>query len=208
LGLVVRMMGEVEVVDIAILLLAAGASSRMRGADKLLEEIDGMALLRRQALVALASGCSVWVALPLDRPARLAALEGLDLSVVEVAEAREGMAASIRAGVAALPSAMRAVVVLPADMPEITAQDLVAVMGRFDGRSLVQGTGGAGDAGHPVLFPARLFPDLCALQGDQGARAVLRDQPVIRVALPDRHALTDLDTPEDWAAWRAAQTPR
>ncbi len=194
--------------DIAILLLAAGASSRMRGGDKLLEGIDGVALLRRQALMALSSGYPVWVALPLDRPARLAALEGLDLSFVTVAEAREGMAASIRAGIAALPPAMRAVVVVPADMPEITAQDLVAVIAGFDGQSLVQGCSAAGDPGHPVLFPSRVFADLLALRGDRGARSVVQAQHVIPVVLPDRHALTDLDTPEDWAAWRAARAGR
>ena len=194
--------------DIAILLLAAGASSRMRVGDKLLEGIDGVALLRRQALMALSSGYPVWVALPLDRPARLAALEGLDLSFVTVAEAREGMAASIRAGIAALPPAMRAVVVVPADMTEITAQDLVAVIAGFDGQSLVQGCSAAGDPGHPVLFPSRVFADLLALRGDRGARSVVQAQHVIPVVLPDRHALTDLDTPEDWAAWRAARAGR
>lgn len=193
---------------IAILLLAAGASSRMRGADKLLQEIDGVALLRRQALVALSSGCAVWVCLSQGRPARLAALEGLDLTVVEVADAGDGMAASIRTGVAALPPLTRAVVVLPADMPEITAQDLAVVIAGFDGQALVQGCSENGDPGHPVLFPARVFPELLALEGDQGARSVLRAHGVIRVALPEAHALTDLDTPEDWAAWRAAQLAR
>jgi molybdenum cofactor cytidylyltransferase len=62
-------------------------------------------------------------------------------------------------------------------------------------------------AGHPVLFPADLRAELLALQGDEGARMVLqRHKARLRlIALPNQHALTDLDTPEAWAAWRLRQ---
>jgi CTP:molybdopterin cytidylyltransferase MocA len=43
------------------------------------------------------------------------------------------------------------------------------------------------------------------LSGDEGARAILRRHPPRLLALPGRHAVTDLDTPEDWARWRAAR---
>jgi hypothetical protein len=88
----------------AILLLAAGSSSRMRGADKLLERVDGVPLLLRQARVALAAGVPVIVTLPGDRPARTAALAGLDLVTVPVPDAALGLSASIRAGVRAAAS--------------------------------------------------------------------------------------------------------
>ncbi len=61
-----------------------------------------------------------------------------------------------------------------------------------------------GVPGHPVLFPRRFLADLQALRGDTGARDLLaRARPVL-VPRPGRRALTDLDTPEAWAAWRAA----
>ncbi|MCV6595140.1 MAG: NTP transferase domain-containing protein, partial [Silicimonas sp.] len=60
---------------------AAGASSRMRGRDKLLEPIGGVPLLRRQALAALTTGCPVLVTLPEGNEPRRAALEGLALHV-------------------------------------------------------------------------------------------------------------------------------
>ncbi|MDA3859471.1 MAG: nucleotidyltransferase family protein, partial [Roseovarius sp.] len=60
-----------------------------------------------------------------------------------------------------------------------------------------------GAAGHPVIFPAARVPALKRLTGDQGARALLRSEPVMQVTLPDAHATTDLDTTEAWAAWRA-----
>ncbi|MEL6586700.1 MAG: NTP transferase domain-containing protein, partial [Pseudomonadota bacterium] len=48
----------------AILILAAGASSRMRGRDKLLEEIDGTPLILRAVRAACAVSAEVVVALP------------------------------------------------------------------------------------------------------------------------------------------------
>ena len=63
-----------------------------------------------------------------------------------------------------------------------------------------------GTPGHPVLFGRRFFETLAGLRGDRGAREVLREAAefVTEVPTPGRAALVDLDTPEDWAAWRAA----
>ena len=52
--------------------------------------------------------------------------------------------------------------------------------------------------GHPVLLPARIFPALGALEGDDGGRSVLVKEDVQLVELSDRRATTDLDTPEEW----------
>ena len=60
--------------------------------------------------------------------------------------------------------------------------------------------------GHPVMFPRRLFGELGILGGDEGARHVLADEEVSLLPLPGNRAITDLDTPEDWAEWRAAHT--
>ncbi len=191
---------------VAILLLAAGSSSRMRGHDKLLEDVSGEPLLRRQARAALGTGARVLVTLRCDDPERREALEGLAaISVVEVADADQGMGVSIAAGALAVPSGTRWLAVLPADMPELTCEDIAAVLVFAAGHphSVVRGAGPKGAPGHPVVFPARLFGALAQLSGDQGARSVLRGEQVRLCPLPGRHALTDLDTPEDWAAWRA-----
>ncbi|MFO0514886.1 MAG: NTP transferase domain-containing protein [Rhodobacterales bacterium] len=191
----------------AILLLAAGSSSRMRGADKLMEPVEGVPLLLRQARVALATGAPVIVTLPPDRPARNAALAGLDLMTVPVPDAALGLSASIRAGVRA--AGARPVLVLLADLPEITAADLSLLLARHaaDPGLILRATAADGTPGHPVLFPVWALADLAALTGDSGARDLLqtyRNRTEL-VALPARHAVTDLDTPEDWAAWRGAQ---
>ena len=178
----------------------------MRGGDKLTEEVDGQPLLARQAQAALATGAPVVVTLPALPHPRGAVLEGLDVIRVPVANASEGMAASIRAGTAALP-ACAAVMILPADMPEIDGPDMAAMLAEWENGEILRGAAADGTPGHPVIFPADLFEELTGLNGDTGAREVLvRHRRRIRLhPLPDQHALTDLDTPEAWADWRAAR---
>lgn len=190
-----------------ILLLAAGSSSRMRGGDKLLEQVEGQPLLRQVALRALATGCPVTVALPPGHPARGAALAGLALHPVTVARAAEGMAESLKAGLANIPPAA-GVMLLLADLPDITTADLRLVLDHWtrEPEAILRGAASDGTPGHPVCFPPDLRDDLLTLKGDEGARTVLvRHRARLRlIPLPDHHATTDLDTPEDWAAWRGA----
>jgi molybdenum cofactor cytidylyltransferase len=190
-----------------ILLLAAGQSSRMRGRDKLLEEIDGQTLLRLMAGRACKAGVAVRVVLGPDQAARQATLADLSVEIITAAQS-DGMAASIRAGVAGLKGP---VLIVLADMPEITAQDLYLMvsLGAHAPTAILQAASPAGIPGHPVLFPADLLPELSQLRGDQGAKAVLTKQAARVTLLPlaDARATVDLDTPEDWAAWHAKRRP-
>jgi CTP:molybdopterin cytidylyltransferase MocA len=190
----------------AILILAAGSSSRMAPRDKLLEPVAGQPLLARVADAARATGAPVVAVLPPDRPARAAALAGRGVRLVTAAQAREGLAASLKAGLAAV--AEGPVLLLLADLPEIGTADLNRVLAaRADHPdAILRGAAEDGTPGHPVLFPARFRGALMRLTGDQGARELLRDHAaeVRLVPLPGRHAIADLDTPEDWARWRAA----
>lgn len=195
---------------LSILILAAGQSSRMRGEDKLLQEVEGQPLIRLIARRAGQTGCPVLVTLPVASTERRRALSDLPVSLVEVQDADQGMAHSIRAGIAALPQQTEAVMILPADMPELTGADL-CLMHDFwrdsENESILRGATDAGQPGHPVVFPASCFDALLALEGDRGAKPVLSEnRHLIRdVILPDAHALTDLDTQEDWKAWRKRQ---
>lgn len=190
-----------------LVLLAAGASRRMRGTDKLLQPVDGVPLLRRQALAALAAGVGpLAVTLPVESPARRAALVGLPLTALPVPDAAEGLSASLRA--AALWSAGAALMVAPADMPDLTAQDFATLAQGFDASAPRRATAADGTPGHPVIFPAALLAQFADLAGDDGARSILRRHPPRLVALPGQHATTDLDTPEAWADWRAQRQTR
>lgn len=192
--------------DPHILILAAGGSSRMRGTDKLMEVVDGQPLILRIATASLATGGGVTVALAPDRPARATALDGLDLQRVLVPDAADGMSQSLKAGNAAI-APDRPLMLLLADLPEMTAADLDLMLREWRSTPdlILRGAAADGTAGHPVCLPAWSRPEINGLHGDEGARSLLnRHKDRLRlVPLPGAHATTDLDTPEAWADWRA-----
>jgi molybdenum cofactor cytidylyltransferase len=179
----------------------------MRGADKLLEPVAGEAVLRSLARAAAAAGGPVAVTLRRPDPDRRAALDGLELALLEVPDAAEGMAASIRTA-AAWARALGAdgLILSPGDLPELGGADFAALAAAFDPQGPpLRATDATGRPGHPVAFPARLFPELATVAGDSGARALLAAHPPRAVPLGHRGPTLDLDTPEDWADWRAGK---
>lgn len=186
--------------DLTILIPAAGRSSRMGGADKLLEVIDGKALL---ALVVAraAQVAPVRVVLAEGQTARAETLAGTDAKIIWVAP-NQGMAASLVAGAAGLKTA---VMVQPADMPDLSAHDMatLAALWRAGAGPILRGADGDGTPGHPVIFPRDALPAFAKLSGDRGAAPLLKARARDVALYPlGPQALVDLDTPEDWAAWR------
>ncbi len=181
----------------------------MRGADKLAEIIDGIPLLTRIATAARAVSTQVFVALPGAAHPRLQLIAGLDVVPLTLPEATEGMSGTLRAGVAALPDCARFMILL-ADLPELDAADLRAVCcaPAFAPDALIwRGATADGKPGHPILFDASLRPLFAALSGDGGGENIvnpLRAQTYL-VPLAGQRARRDLDTPEEWAAWRGSR---
>jgi len=192
---------------IPILILAAGRSARMQGRDKLLEDVHGHPLLRHVVCRAVATGCPVMVALPAGNPSRRGLLEGLDVTILEVTDADSGMAASLRAGLHALAEDAGGLLVALADMPDITTDDYLNLIKAFlndPNANIHRAASADGTGGNPVLLPRWALTDPDIFTGDAGARHLLRQQAkrVRLVPLPDTHAITDLDTPQDWEKWR------
>jgi molybdenum cofactor cytidylyltransferase len=192
-----------------ILVLAAGASSRMRGLDKLLQQVKGKPLLRAVTEMAIATGSPVLVTLHPDFPKREQALAGSSLQTVFVPDAALGMSRSIVRGLEAIqssaPGPEDGMMILPADMPGFSTKVLSELITRFREEPELIWRGGSVDGrpGHPAIFPRDLWPALAAVTGDEGGRSVLQDNKdrVRVVPLPGEMALLDLDTPEDWAAY-------
>ncbi|MCV2870047.1 nucleotidyltransferase family protein [Defluviimonas sp. WL0002] len=197
--------------SVAILIPAAGSSSRMRGADKLMEPVDDEPVLRRVARLSLAASPLVFVTLPDGGPyalPRKSALSGLQVRLLPLSDAHEGMAASLRAGAKMAGKHLASgLMVVPADMPELTAPDLITVAAIYEQEpdSVLRATASDYTPGHPVVFPLRLFPALSVLSGDRGGQKILQEESARLLPLPARHATTDLDTPEEWAEWRNRQ---
>ncbi|MFZ5708526.1 MAG: nucleotidyltransferase family protein [Pseudomonadota bacterium] len=195
--------------DVVILIPAAGAARRMRGTDKLMEPVGGETCLRRAARLACGTGLHVVVTLPAGGPhaaPRRTELTGLGATALPLADAHDGMSASLRAGAREAGNAAGLMILLP-DMPDIADHDLAALLDVFadDPLTPVRAASASGRAGHPVILPHRLFPGLLVLTGDEGARRVLAGEDVNLVPLEGDRAVTDLDTPEEWAAWRASR---
>ncbi|KQI72855.1 4-diphosphocytidyl-2C-methyl-D-erythritol synthase [Loktanella sp. 5RATIMAR09] len=194
---------------VPILILAAGRSRRMRGRDKLLEDVGGLPLLRRQIEMAQGTGQPVFVAVPPDLVARRAIIDENKATALMIADADEGLSASLRSGVAQLPDAPAFMIML-GDLVALETADLVAVLGARDAAPdaiIWRGTTADGKPGHPILFDASLRPDFAGLAGDKGADTLVQkhDNATHLVALADNRARFDLDTPEDWDAWRRTQ---
>lgn len=169
-----------------------------------MEQIGGTALLRLTCEKALSCGVQVFVCVPSQTHDRAALLpEGV--TAIPVPNAAEGMGVSLATGIAALPDHISDVMVLPADMPDLSAADLAQVWAEHRSDQITRGASSAAKPGHPVIFPRACFADLRQLSGDEGARSVVKSYAgqVHLVPLPGKNALTDLDTPEAWADWRA-----
>ena len=189
---------------VGAVILAAGASTRM-GAPKQLLEIDGKPLLVRAVEAALAS--PVWpvvVVLGAHAERIRPVLARHPVLVSENAAWAEGMAASLRAGLATLQQFSRhldAALLALCDQPAFSADTIAQLLAaqQRSGRSIVAARYG-GRNGAPALFAREHFGVLGALTGEEGARALLNDDPT-RVEALDLPALAlDLDTAADVAA--------
>jgi molybdenum cofactor cytidylyltransferase len=190
---------------IAAVILAAGASSRM-GRPKQLLDWGGRPLARAAAEPALAARLAPIVAVVGAARAEVeAALADLPLQVVANPDYAAGQSTSLRAGIAALDPDADAVVVLLGDQPFVTAAIVERLVAEWHAsQASIVAPVYAGQRGNPVLFARAVFPELLAIQGDQGARSVLAADPsrIHPVAFDDPRPLADIDTLEDYERLR------
>lgn len=187
---------------VAALVLAAGRSTRFGPSNKLLADLDGEPVVRRTVRAVLGSGVAgVTVVTGHMADAVRAALAGLEVSFAESPHYRDGLAASLKAGLAALPRGIDGVVVALGDMPGVTSGDidrLISGLAPKEGRSIVVPTHG-GKRGNPVLFAAHLLPELMEVEGDAGAKQVIvrHAEEVAEVDIGSTRIFADVDTPEE-----------
>lgn len=200
---------------VAVLVLAAGRSTRMGGPNKLLADAKGRPLVVHAMKAALASQ-AVEVVVVLGHMAgevRAAVENALPsdarLRFVVNPDYADGLSTSVRAGIAALRSDTDAVIVQLGDMPGVNAALLDRLMAAFnpvEGRAICVPTVG-GKRGNPVLWARRFFPEMGGLAGDSGAKHLIGEHAdlVCEVEMQGDAAVTDIDTPEALAAWRTKE---
>ncbi len=186
------------------ILLAAGQGSRYAaqrpGADKLLAPLPQGVCVAAASARTLRAAVDMVVAVV--RPGR-AALAGLlraeDCVVLETDRAEEGMGASLAVAaqyLQGLPGTPAAVLVALADMPWIRRASLESVLDALRDAPMAA-PAYQGQRGHPVGFRAELLPQLAALNGDEGARRLLKQPGLQWVPTEDPGVLRDVDTPAD-----------
>ena len=198
--------------EIAAIILAAGKASRFREksplSTKLIAEIDDMPMVRVVAHIALATKARpVIVVTGHAREEVVKALKGLPLTLVHNPDFADGLAGSLKHGLAAVPPSCIAVMVLLADMPRVSPQTCDRLMNRFAAsaeETLAVAPSYLGQWGNPLVLGRTLFPQAAKLTGDQGARKLLASaqQGVIEQAVDDAGVLADADTPDALAAMK------
>ncbi|MFC7474917.1 NTP transferase domain-containing protein [Dankookia sp. GCM10030260] len=186
--------------QVAALVLAAGRSRRMAPLNKLLVADDqGVSMVARVVDNALASRARpVVVVTGYERERVEAAVGGKGVIFAHAEDYAEGLSASLKAGLAALPPGIEGVVICLGDMPLVAGPMIDRLMAAFDpeeGRAIVMPTF-RGKQGNPMLWAVEFLPEMMTITGDVGARhlAGKHADRVAEVEMADDAVLRDFDT--------------
>jgi len=138
-------------------------------------------------------------------------LQGLKVKFVRNPDFAQGLASSVKAGVAAVPAAADGAVICLGDMPLISARLIDRLIEAFapDSGHLIAVPVSDNRRGNPVLWSRRFFAELMALDGDIGARHLIAKhaEAVAEVPVEGFDAFLDIDTPQALEAARRGRTP-
>jgi molybdenum cofactor cytidylyltransferase len=185
--------------DIRGLLLCGGRATRF-GSDKLLADLDGEPLVARSVANLLKGAGNALAVVPPGEIPLLRVLERAGCYILESADTRRGLGASLAAGVAHTREADGWIVAL-GDMPFIAPATIAMVRARLEAGAVLVAPALAGSErrGHPVGFGRALRDELLAIDADEGARSVIARHLPELVMLPveDKGIVIDIDTPSD-----------
>ncbi len=186
---------------VTCVVLAAGSSTRMGGPNKLLERVDDVPMVETVVRAALGSRADeVVVVTGEDRERVEACLAGLPVRLVWNPQHAGGLSTSLQAGISALKTGTRAVVVCLGDMPLVKSSHIDALIRAFlaDSEGSIFVPTWQGKRGNPVLWTVDLLPEIGTLTGDVGVKALMDRHPatVREVPVDEPGILTDVDTPE------------
>jgi len=187
--------------SVAALVLAAGRGTRMGGPNKLLADLNGKPLVRIVAEHLLKSKASSVTVVTGHQAAEVEkALRGLNVTFVYNPDYPDGIASSVKSGIAAVPRDADGAVVCLGDMPLIDTKLIDRLIDAFapDRGHLIAAPVSEGRRGNPVLWSRRFFPELMMLDGDIGARELIlkHAEVVADVPVEGRGAFLDIDTPQ------------
>ncbi|MHA7871195.1 MAG: nucleotidyltransferase family protein [Hyphococcus sp.] len=185
--------------ECGVIILAAGFSRRFGPADKLLTPFRGKPLAAHTASVVAELPAANKVAVAPSANDDLAALfAGAGISTLENATPQAGLGRSLALGVTevARDNHCAAALVLLADMPFVEMAHLERLLAEIGDSEAAIAFDGIRQT-PPALFRRSLFPALCKLTGDRGAKEILQGAQRVRRVRTPAEALKDIDTPAD-----------
>jgi molybdenum cofactor cytidylyltransferase len=196
--------------NVAAIILAAGRSTRMGGPNKLLAELGGKPLVRTVTEQALASKAQSVIVVTGHQAEQVEkALQGLKVKFVRNPDFAEGLASSVKAGVAAVADNADGAVICLGDMPLISSNLIDRLIEAFapDRGHLIAVPVSDNKRGNPVLWSRRFFNELMTLNGDIGARHLIarHSEAVAEVPVEGFGAFLDIDTPQTLEAARRGE---
>lgn len=185
--------------SMAAIILAAGESRRMGDLNKMTIEVSGKPMVRHVCDAACGSSIESVSVITGHNPNEVKdVLHGVTVTTHDNPEYEQGLSTSIICGINALSEDVSSALILLGDMPFITS-DMINILAKtaLDNPDHIIVSTHAGKRGNPVLWPRMFFGELCAIQGDVGARHIIaaNQDKVIEVELGEAASL-DLDTPE------------
>lgn len=184
------------------IILAAGRSRRMGERNKLLLKIGGQPVLARVLRAFASAPVGEIIVVTGAQHERVSALVDRESGarVVHNEDYQSGMASSIRRGVRAAVPETAGYALCPGDLPLLSSPTVDRLCQAFAAQTAPRIVAPTydGQQGHPVLFGASFREALLDLEGDRGARNLLRsdEAPLTRVPTEDEGILQDVDTPE------------
>ena len=194
-----------------MILLAAGASSRLGRAKQLLD-YNGQSFLKHMISTVESAGLtSLIVVLGANASSLSAEADGKHIDVVINTGWQEGIASSIRCGIIAMQNrypACDGALIIVCDQPYITV-DLRNQLIRVQKKSGKPIAASAYEkiAGTPAIFHQSFFTQLASLQGDKGAGKILKQVPDSIATIDFPLGSFDIDTQEDYDNWKANLIP-
>ncbi len=188
--------------NIGLIILAAGASTRM-GTPKQLLPFRGRSFVRHMAEVAIASVCQpIAVVLGANAERMKPEISQLPVQIVENKQWAEGMSSSIRVGLEAqlaMNQNLGAVAIALCDQPFVSSQTLDRIVEAYysTGKPIITSEY-VGTLGVPVLFSRTLFSELMALKSNEGAKQLIKKHIHEVCSVPFPEGAIDIDTPEDY----------
>lgn len=188
--------------NIAIIILAAGSSSRL-GQPKQLLTYQSQSLLQHiVSLVSILPSVTPAVVIGANREIIEANLLSADIKIIINDEWQQGMASSIKAGLRAMletnPS-LDGCLFAVCDQPYISTallNEIIAVHAQT-GKGIIAAAY-ADTLGTPVFFSKKYFDNLLALNNDEGAKKIIRQYAADVASVPFPNGEVDIDTLEDY----------